>query len=131
MARTMLILIIHERGILNASSEEYVKTYIPRYQNTAEFFFTHVQKTKKNVAFAKTLKSILITSMTIKTQPLFSFDQFECKSLNPHKDTSENETKKHVRNSKSENQTLFEREITSNSSLPPGEIQTPSQVTPW
>ena len=35
----------------------FIKTYIPTYRNTAEFFLTHVQKTK-NVAFAKTLKSI-------------------------------------------------------------------------
>ena len=116
------------RNIVMIYPDYFVKTYIPKYQNTEEFFFTQVQKTQKNVAFAKTLKSILITSMTIKTQTLFriSIDQFKCKSLNPRKDTSESKTKKHVRNRKSENQTLFEREITLNSSLSPREIQNPS-----
>ena len=35
------------------------------------------------------------------------------------------------KNRKSEIQTLSEREITSTSLLSPGDIQTPSQVTPW
>ena len=72
------------------------------------------------------------TPMTIKPQALFGvFHHFESNSFNPDQYIAENKPKKHIKNRKSENQTLSEREITSNSLLSPGEIQTPSQVTPW
>ena len=37
---------------------EYIETYIAKYQNISEFFFTQKNLENKNVAFAKTLKSI-------------------------------------------------------------------------
>ena len=46
------------RNFIMISPDYYIETYIPKYQNTTEFFFTQIWK-NKNVAFAKTLKSIL------------------------------------------------------------------------
>ena len=92
----------------------------------------HLQKHSKTFLISAN------TLMTIKPKTLpgiqylvFSIDHFKSDSFNPDKYKSENKPKKHVKNRKSENLTLSEREITSNSSLSPGEIQTPSQVTPW
>ena len=85
-------------------------------------------------------KNAQIHSLFLQTHPwpfnhkhysVFSIDHFESNSFNPDKYKSENKSKKRIKNRKSENQTLSEREITSNSLLSPGEIQTPSQVTPW
>ena len=51
--------------------------------------------------------------------------------ININQKTNQRNTYFEVKNRRSDNQTLSEREITSNSSLSPGELQTPSQVTPW
>ena len=45
------------RNIVMIYPDYYIETYIPKYQNTTEFFFYSNQE-NKNVAFAKTLKSI-------------------------------------------------------------------------
>ena len=50
---------------------------------------------------------------------MFSIDHVESNSFNPDKYKSENKPKKPIQNRKSENQTLSEREITSNSLLSP------------
>ena len=65
------------------------------------------------------------TPMTIKPQTLFSVfhRSFSIQFLPLDKYRSENKPKKHINNRKSENQTLSEREITSNLSLSPGELQ--------
>ena len=85
-------------------------------------------------------KNTQIHSLFLQTHPwplnqkhysVFSIDHCVSNFFNPDKYRSENKPKKHIKNRKSENQTLSEREITSNSSLSPGELQTPSQVTPW
>ena len=103
----------------------YVETCISKFQNTAEFFFTQIWKTKM-LHLQKHSNPFLIsanTPMTIKPKhcSVFSIDHFESNFVNPDKYRSENKPKKHIKNRKSENQTLSESEITSNSSLSPGD----------
>ena len=45
------------RNIVMIYPDYYIGTYIPKYQNTTEFLFPQIWK-NKNVAFAKTLKSV-------------------------------------------------------------------------
>ena len=45
------------RNIVTIYLDYFIEMYIPKYQNTTEFFFYSNQE-NKNVAFAKTLKSI-------------------------------------------------------------------------
>ena len=46
------------RNIVMIYPDYYIETYIPKYLNTTEFFFTPIWKTKMLHLFAKTLKSI-------------------------------------------------------------------------
>ena len=73
-------------------------------------------------------KNTQIHSLFLQTRPwplnlkhysVFSIDHFESISFNPDKYKSENKPRKHINNRKSENQTLSERKITSNSLLSP------------
>ena len=117
-----------------------LEIYIPKYQNTTEFFFTQIWKTEM-LHLQKHLHPLLISSntpMTIKPKTLFSVFQPSI-ILNPtlstlinmNQKTNQRKILRSIKNIKAENQTLSEREITSNSSLSPGELQIPSQVTPW
>ena len=125
------------RNIVMIYSDYYIKICISKYQNTTEFFFTQIWKIKQKCCICNNsqMHSLFLQKhswpLNRKHYSVFSIDRFESYSFNPDKYRSENKPKKHIKNRKSENQTLSEREITSNSSLSPGEIQTPSQVTPW
>ena len=44
------------RNIVMIYSDYFIETYIPKYQNTTVFLYSNLEN--KNVAFAKTLKSI-------------------------------------------------------------------------
>ena len=44
------------RNIVMIYLDYFIETYIPKYQNTIELFYSNLEN--KNVAFAKTLKSI-------------------------------------------------------------------------
>ena len=107
---------------------------IPKYDRV--FLYPNLENKTKMLYLQKQSNAFLISAKTLMTinqkhYSVFSIDRFESYSFNPDKYGSENKPKKHIKNRKSENQTLSQREITSNSSLSPGELQTPFQVTPW
>ena len=62
------------RNIVMIYPDDYIETYISKYQNTTEFFL-YPNLGNKNFAFAKTSNPFLIsanTPMAIKPQTLFS-----------------------------------------------------------
>ena len=62
------------RNIVMIYPDYYIETYIPKYQNTTEFFFTQISKTKM-LHLQKHSNPFLISAnipMTMKPQTLFS-----------------------------------------------------------
>ena len=93
------------RNIVMIYPDYYIETYIRKYQNTTEFCFTQLWKTKM-FHLQKHSNPFLIsanTPMTIKPKhySVFSIDHFESNSVNPDKYKSENKEIKHYPREKS------------------------------
>ena len=84
------------RNIVTIYPEYYIETYIPKYQNTTEFFFTQIWK-KKMLHLRKHSNPFLFSAnipMTIKPKTLPGIQYFPSITLNPTPSTLININKK-------------------------------------
>ena len=136
----LIMVWVHPTAPLLATLSRFIRTIILKHAFPNTKILQSCSLLKSSIQKCCICKNTQIHSLFLRTHPwplnlkhysVFSIDHFESNSFNPDKYKSQNKPKKHIKNRKWENQTLFEREITSTSLLSPGDIQTPSQATPW